>query len=713
MKKIAIFAVEIIFVLSLGIILIVKLTGGFSMPFGLLTFRVHNLKNPIISLLGALFLRTILTRSFFKDSGWLNVLRRLGSNRYVLSDRLLIILVVLLAVMGTVTLTNPLQRGLTGSYYNNEEWMGSPIMTTRDTSLGFKRINRMVPVVKDHFSIDWTGAIFVPVSGTYHFSTISEDGSEIYIDDQLVVDNRGIHEVRKRTGVISLEKGFYPIKIRHQFLEGEEGAVFKVYWKRPGHKRRQLSSPFLFVETPTEKAFLIGQFLEILLIVCKIFLCIWGGSVALLGISKYYLLPSPLKRLGLLAFIFLIVFMGHFLWSKIYTAFDSGWNVYTSMSLMKERNTDLDEYRGLMKKDDHRIQRINGHSYNFFPVGTSILSLPHILFLDNLSHEILEIDLIYAITGRLERFIAATIVASSSVLIYLIGGLFLNDQKYSLLLVFIFAFCTSAWSTASRALWQHGPTMLLLSASLYLLLLAKHKPKYEPWLIRFVGIPLAFSYVVRPTNSISILLFTLFIFIRHRKHFWSYCLWSMFIAIPFFTFNLRVYHSILSPYYLPNRLGTNPDFFEALAGNLVSPSRGVFIFTPVLLFSLYGIFLKIRNKQMTLLDCSLLIIMILHWIAISTFNPWCGGHSYGPRFFSDMIPYFIYFLIPVFTNIPKLQGGRKISVVLFLCCSIAVSFFIHYRGATNWDVYLWNVGPVSVEDKLWDWHDLQFLEGLK
>lgn len=713
MKKIALLVVEFIIIFYLGIILIVGLTGGFSIPFGLLIFSVHSLKSPGIILLGALLLRRLLVGSFLKDFTWLHLIRRLGPNRQTLSDRLLLILVILFLIMEVIALTNPLQRGLTGYYYDNEEWAAPPIMTARDFALNFNRINRIVPAITEHFSIEWTGAIFIPATGLYEFSTVSKDGSELSIDNQLVVDNRGIHaEAQRRTGSISLEKGFYSIKIRHHFLEGEEGAVFKAYWKRPGHKRRGLSQPFLFIETPTKEAFFTGQCLEIALIVCKICLFIWGGSVALLGLSKYDRLSPALKHLSVLALIFLMVFISHFTWSSVYTPFDSGWNVHTAISIIEEGNTDLDEYRGLMTKGDHRIQRIDGHIYNFFPVGTSVLSLPHILILDKLSDEILEIDMIHIIKGKPERFIAATIVALSAVLIYLIVSLFLDDQKYLLLLVFIFAFCTSAWSTASRALWQHGPTMLLLSAALYLLLLAKHKPKYESWLIRFVGIPLALSYVVRPTNSISILLFTIFIFIRHRKYFWSYCLWSMFIAIPFLTFNLSVYHSILSPYYLPNRLGSNPDFFEALAGNLISPSRGIFIFTPVLLFSLYGIFLKIRNKQMTLLDFLLLAIMILHWIIISTFNPWCGGHSYGPRFFSDMLPYFIYFLIPVFTNIPKLQGVRKISVVLLLCCSIAISFFIHYRGATNWDVYLWNVGPISVEGKLWDWHDLQFLEGL-
>jgi len=322
------------------------------------------------------------------------------------------------------------------------------------------------------------------------------------------------------------------------------------------------------------------------------------------------------------------------------------------------------------------------------------------------------------IPAGIEKLSASNIIALSSVLIYLIGRLLFEERKYAVLIAFIFAFCTSAWSTASRALWQHGPSMFLLAVSLYLLLLARYKPKYESWAIRLVSLPLMFSYVVRPTNSISILILTIFIFIRYRKHFLSYCLWSMLVVIPFFMYNFHIYNSLLSPYYLPNnQLGElNSQLFEALAGTLFSPSRGLFIFSPVLLFSIYGIVLKSKNKQIDSLDYSLIVIIFFHWIISSSHPHWWGGHSYGPRYFSEMIPYFIYFLVPTFVTIPKLTGMKKFGVVLILVSSITMSFLVHYRGATSEEVYAWNAGPVNIDvDPLraWDWRDIQFLRGIK
>ena len=48
----------------------------------------------------------------------------------------------------------------------------------------------------------------------------------------------------------------------------------------------------------------------------------------------------------------------------------------------------------------------------------------------------------------------------------------------------------------------------------------------------------------------------------------------------------------------------------------------------------------------------------------------------------------------------------------FLLCALA-SLLVHFRGATAWEVYLWNgdAGGVT-QARAWDWRDPQFLRGL-
>ena len=63
-----------------------------------------------------------------------------------------------------------------------------------------------------------------------------------------------------------------------------------------------------------------------------------------------------------------------------------------------------------------------------------------------------------------------------------------------------------------------------------------------------------------------------------------------------------------------NRLCSNPQFLEALAGNLISPGRGLLFYSPVFLLSVYGIILKARGNNFKRLDAILAGILALHWL---------------------------------------------------------------------------------------------------
>jgi hypothetical protein len=57
---------------------------------------------------------------------------------------------------------------------------------------------------------------------------------------------------------------------------------------------------------------------------------------------------------------------------------------------------------------------------------------------------------------------------------------------------------------------------------------------------------------------------------------------------------------VLPPYYLPGTavtVGDNSTFGEALLGNLISPARGLFVFSPVLIFAIGGFWLAMRTRE--------------------------------------------------------------------------------------------------------------------
>jgi hypothetical protein len=231
--------------------------------------------------------------------------------------------------------------------------------------------------------------------------------------------------------------------------------------------------------------------------------------------------------------------------------------------------------------------------YPHYPVGGPVLTSPLIVALQAIPfplrstgrpalEALIKGNLIEA-RATVEIIVASALVAATAVLLFFIAARSLPIISAASLAA-IFAFATPAWSTASRALWQHTPSMLLITVAVFLLLEADRRP----WLAAAAGIPVALSFTCRPTNALFVLVVTAYVFIRQRHHFARYLACAAPIAAMFFAYNWATYETLLSPYYT-QRPGFNVTaFITAAAANLVSPCRGLFVFTPVALFSVYG-----------------------------------------------------------------------------------------------------------------------------
>ena len=68
---------------------------------------------------------------------------------------------------------------------------------------------------EENFAFKFTGYIYVPKDGIYTFSTLSDDGSDLYIDDALVVDNGNNHGMSESSGNIALAAGQHSITVTY------------------------------------------------------------------------------------------------------------------------------------------------------------------------------------------------------------------------------------------------------------------------------------------------------------------------------------------------------------------------------------------------------------------------------------------------------------------------------------------------------------------
>jgi hypothetical protein len=426
---------------------------------------------------------------------------------------------------------------------------------------------------------------------------------------------------------------------------------------------------------------------------------------------------------------------------------DSFWTVPVMLSLLSEGNTNLDEYQELLRQKryqgvecvtpgyqvtptDPRLGCPAGsHYYYWYPAGTPFVALPLMVAMD-WSLRVLGPAVERTAGARLgpvrrafagrdylashllvEDALSSAFVALAAMFVFLTARVYLGLAG-SIALALLFAFATSAWSTASRALWQHGPAMLMLSAALYLLSMAAKQPALLAW----SAAPLVLAYFIRPTESVVLVMVGAYVLIHHRAQFVKWLVAAIVTAAPFLIYNLVTYHRLLQTYFtLPLFFKPTPSNFPAIltafAGVAISPSRGLFVFSPFLVFSLAGAGLALRKRWMTPLSGYLASALALHWLALSDFQLWTAGHSYGPRLFSDVLPIFMFFMIPAFLWLRLGEPRRPLSIVFYL--SVLISVFIHFRGARYWPPNEWNGKPSEVSiERVWDWHDPQFLRGL-
>lgn len=67
-----------------------------------------------------------------------------------------------------------------------------------------------------HFRVTWEGIYHAPDDGLYALVTRSDDGSWVWVDDRLVVDNGGLHGAIRRSGVVPLTAGPHALRIVYE-----------------------------------------------------------------------------------------------------------------------------------------------------------------------------------------------------------------------------------------------------------------------------------------------------------------------------------------------------------------------------------------------------------------------------------------------------------------------------------------------------------------
>ncbi len=99
--------------------------------------------------------------------------------------------------------------------------------------------------VFEYFAVHFHGKLAVDTPGNYMFELSSDDGSKLFINGKLVVDNDGLHPTQSSSAHITLRAGFHPVEI-HYFQGPAHELSLQWYYKPPNHPRQIVPPEVIF-----------------------------------------------------------------------------------------------------------------------------------------------------------------------------------------------------------------------------------------------------------------------------------------------------------------------------------------------------------------------------------------------------------------------------------------------------------------------------------
>src|SRR5207237_6410663 len=171
-----------------------------------------------------------------------------------------------------------------------------------------------------------------------------------------------------------------------------------------------------------------------------------------------------------------------------------------------------------------------------------------------------------------------------------------------------------------------------ISAALYCLVRGRDEEAWVGW----AGLPLGFAVVCRPTNLALAVPVACAVVWRHPRRAVLFLLGALALACFQIRYNVSYFGDPLHvqfPTHGSWKWRGSP--WQGLAGLLLSPARGLFVYSPVLLFSIVGLagaWRKGGDGLLRALGVGAVLVVLVHarWWA------WWGGATYGPRLLADL-----------------------------------------------------------------------------
>jgi hypothetical protein len=290
--------------------------------------------------------------------------------------------------------------------------------------------------------------------------------------------------------------------------------------------------------------------------------------------------------------------------------------MFSSLTNLMERGTlAIDELAALNQQIDFRVGFVgtDGHLYSKYSPGNLIAG-----------------SLLYWLGTRFQPGLGAVLSLYLNPFLGAIAMVilfkFLTSHyrlETALIVTLMIGFCTDWWYQARGFGLETGGGALLL-ASLYL----SDRGKPAGSAISF-GASLAF----RTLNGIAWPVWALSWYRSGRRAIWSGVLIGLF-GFGLLGYNWLRFGSLTNFGY--DNVGFSTPLLVGTAGLFFSPGRSMFIYSPVLILTLPGLWMWIKRNR--ILGLVLLVTLVSYFISVATWVSWDSGWSWGTRLLTPVLP---------------------------------------------------------------------------
>lgn len=346
------------------------------------------------------------------------------------------------------------------------------------------------------------------------------------------------------------------------------------------------------------------------------------------------------------------------------------------------------------------VRTRDGRLASLYPVVTPLLVsplyFPAVKWLDSRGWEQPRVDWVAELMEKL----AATVVASlACVLMYLV--LRRERSGWTIPLTVAFAFGTNTWMISSQALWQHGTAELLIALSLLLLL-----GSLSPARLALLGALCVLIAANRPPDAVIAAAVALSTIYKDRRNLLWLLAGASLPLTALLYYNLTFIGHLAGGYALGK--ASDEIFFRSdwsgVAGLLVSPTRGLLVFTPFLVFLPIGLVQRFRAPHTRAIALTFSIAAVVQILMYSQ-TDWRAGVSWGPRYLTDILPILVWLLAPAPLVLRPLT---RVLLVIAISASVVVQLIGAFWYTTSSDEMIYS-GKTTSMRAAWNVRNTPFL----